>query len=184
MANNKPKYQIFVSSTFIDLKEEREKVSFAISKLGYIPAGMELFNAGKPQWETITESIDESDIYILILGGRYGSIYPGTEISYTQREYEYAVEKNIPRFAVVLDDKFINQKVLDGEKNGDPEEDFRETSKDEKKKKKYEQFKKLVKSKVIEPAKNISDIKSGVLANISTTIIDHEDDLKGYSRES
>lgn len=70
------KLQVFISSTFVDLKEERQAAVQAILKAGHIPAGMELFTAGdKSQMETITRWIDESDIYMLILGGRY-AIHP------------------------------------------------------------------------------------------------------------
>ena len=76
------KLQIFISSTYIDLKEERQAAVQAILKAGHIPAGMELFTAGdKSQMETIKRWIDESDIYMLILGGRYGSIEPTTSLS-------------------------------------------------------------------------------------------------------
>jgi len=43
-----------------------------------------------------------NQIYILILGGRYGSIEPESGKSYTQIEYKYALQKGIPVFAVVL----------------------------------------------------------------------------------
>lgn len=38
--------QVFVSSTYEDLKEERQAVIEAILTAGHIPAGMELFTAG------------------------------------------------------------------------------------------------------------------------------------------
>ena len=48
------KLQVFISSTFIDLKEERQAAVSAILKAGHIPAGMELFKAAdKSQWEII-----------------------------------------------------------------------------------------------------------------------------------
>ena len=64
------KLQVFVSSTYTDLIEERQAAVQAILDAGHIPAGMELFKAGKSQMNTIRKWIDESDIYILILGGR------------------------------------------------------------------------------------------------------------------
>ncbi|UHM90785.1 DUF4062 domain-containing protein [Rahnella victoriana] len=89
----KKKLQVFVSSTFTDLKEERQAAVSAILTLGHIPAGMELFTANdKSQWETIERWINESDAYMLILGGRYGSIDEATGISYTEKEFNYAVK--------------------------------------------------------------------------------------------
>jgi hypothetical protein len=108
----KKKLQVFVSSTYLDLKNERQAAVEAILKAGHIPAGMELFAAGnESQFETIRRWIDESDTYMLILGGRYGSIEPKTSLSYVELEYDYAVLKNKPVFAVVISDSALDQKV-------------------------------------------------------------------------
>jgi hypothetical protein len=39
------RYQVFVSSTFSDLQEERQEIIQALLELKCIPAGMELFPA-------------------------------------------------------------------------------------------------------------------------------------------
>jgi hypothetical protein len=86
------KYQIFVSSTFSDLVEERQAVSRAILDMGHIPAGMEMFPAADIEQLTyIWKVIDECDYYVLIIGARYGSL-DEDGVSYTQREFQYAVE--------------------------------------------------------------------------------------------
>lgn len=86
------KYQVFVSSTFIDLQEERQDTIHTILDLQHIPAGMELFPAtDMEQLDYIKRIIDGCDYYVLIIGGRYGSLDP-EGISYTEREYDYAVE--------------------------------------------------------------------------------------------
>src|SRR6476469_2973856 len=101
----KKKLQVFVSSTYADLREERQAAVEAILTAGHIPAGMELFAAGdETQMNVIKRWIDESDVYLLILGGRYGSVEPNSGKSYTHLEYEYAVEKAKPRFSVVIGD--------------------------------------------------------------------------------
>ncbi len=106
------KFQVFVSSTFIDLKEERQAAVEAILSSGHIPAGMELFTAGdESQMTVIKRWIDESDIYLLILGGRYGSIEKKSGKSYTHLEYEYALSTNKPLFAVVMSENALNEKV-------------------------------------------------------------------------
>lgn len=108
----KKKLQVFVSSTYLDLKNERQAAVEAILKAGHIPAGMELFAAGnESQFETIKRWIDESDAYMLILGGRYGSVEPKTSLSYTELEYDYAISKNKPIFAVVITESALDQKV-------------------------------------------------------------------------
>ncbi len=80
----------------MDLIEERQAAVEAILDAGHIPAGMELFKAGnESQLKTIYQWIDESDVYMLILGGRYGTVEPKSGKSYTQLEYEYACSKKI-----------------------------------------------------------------------------------------
>jgi hypothetical protein len=92
-------YQVFVSSTFADLEEERRIVSNGLAKAGFIPAGMELFPATDvQQLEYIKRVMDRSDYYIVIVGGRYGSLADGG-VSFTEKEYEYAVEKGLPVLA-------------------------------------------------------------------------------------
>ncbi|HHC2773200.1 TPA: DUF4062 domain-containing protein [Klebsiella pneumoniae] len=108
----KRKLQVFVSSTFTDLIEERQAAVSAILKAGHIPAGMELFTAAdRSQMDIIKNWIDESDVYMLILGGRYGSIEPTTGKSYTELEYDYAVEKGKALFAVVITKDALEKKV-------------------------------------------------------------------------
>jgi len=104
--------QVFISSTFSDLKTERQAAVEAILSAGHIPAGMELFTAGdESQMEVIKQWIDESDVYLLILGGRYGSIEPRTGKSYTQLEYEYALNLNKAFFACVVNESAIDERV-------------------------------------------------------------------------
>lgn len=98
------KYQVFVSSTFEDLKKERQEVIHALLELDCIPSGMEIFPAAdEDQWSLITGVIDECDYYLLILGGRYGSI--GKDgIAYTEMEYRYALEIGKPIIAFLHKD--------------------------------------------------------------------------------
>jgi hypothetical protein len=99
------KYQFFISSTYKDLVDEREAVIKAILELYHIPIGMEMFSAeDEDQWEIIKRTIDSSDYYILILGLRYGSQIKDLGKSFTQREYEYALEKGLPVLAFVMDE--------------------------------------------------------------------------------
>ena len=99
------KYQVFVSSTYDDLIDERKEITQAILEADCIPAGMELFPASnKPQWEFIKSVIDESDFYLVIVAGRYGSEgtdESGHRISYTEMEFDYAIKTNKPIIALV-----------------------------------------------------------------------------------
>ena len=90
------RYQVFVSSTFTDLKDERSAVMQALLELDCIPAGMELFPASTDdQWTLIQRVIDDCDYYLVIVGGRYGSM-DAQGISYTEKEYDYAVQQGKP----------------------------------------------------------------------------------------
>jgi hypothetical protein len=95
------RYQVFVSSTFRDLVSARRAVAQALQTMDCIPAGMELFPASNDeQFGVIKRAIDESDYYVVIVAGRYGST-DEAGISYTEREFDYAVEKGIPILAFV-----------------------------------------------------------------------------------
>lgn len=90
------RYQVFVSSTFRDLEDERQEVMHALLELDCMPSGMELFPAAnESQWNLIKKVIDDCDYYILIVAGRYGSV--GSEgFSYTEMECRYALETGKP----------------------------------------------------------------------------------------
>jgi len=66
-----------------------------------IPAGMELFPAAdEEQWEFIKKVINDCDYYLLIIGGRYGST-TADGISYTEKEFDYAVERGLKVVALI-----------------------------------------------------------------------------------
>ncbi|WP_397475476.1 DUF4062 domain-containing protein [Pusillimonas sp.] len=90
------RYQVFISSTFTDLKDERQAVLKAILELDHMPAGMELFPAtDSTAWQLIKDVIDSSDYYVLIIGGRYGSL-DEAGIGFTEKEYDYAIATKKP----------------------------------------------------------------------------------------
>lgn len=95
------RYQVFVSSTYADLRDERRKVIQTLMEIDCIPAGMELFPAAdEEQWEFIKRVIDDCDYYLLIIGGRYGSTDP-EGVSFTEKEYDYAIERGIRVIALL-----------------------------------------------------------------------------------
>jgi hypothetical protein len=86
------RYQVFVSSTYSDLRDEREKIINELTRVGYIAAGMEQFPAtDEEQLEYIQRLIDESDYYVVIVRGRYGS-ESEDGISFTEKECDYALD--------------------------------------------------------------------------------------------
>lgn len=99
------KYQIFISSTFEDLKKERNSAIEAILMTNNIPVGMEAFVASsKEQFEYIKNCINDSDYYIIIVGGRYGSLHPELNLSYTELEFDYAKSVGKPMLCFVCKD--------------------------------------------------------------------------------
>ena len=93
------RYQVFLSSTYEDLREERSAAILALLKMDCFPAGMELFPSSDDSvWQIIKKTIEESDYYVLIIAGRYGSISNDGVTSWTEREYDYAQEIGKPTF--------------------------------------------------------------------------------------
>jgi len=98
------KYQVFISSTYADLANERKKVLDILLMADCIPAGMENFVAtDDEQFNVIKRVIDLCDYYILIIGKRYGTVNEATGISYTEMEYNYAIDRGIPVLVFALD---------------------------------------------------------------------------------
>lgn len=142
------RYQIFISSTFVDLVDERREVMQALLEMDCLPAGMELFPAGDTdQWTLIKGVIEQSDYYLVILGGRYGSMSE-EGISYTEMEYDYAVELGIPVMGFVPAD-------VDAIPVG-------KTDKDDAAAKKLDEFRAKVQLKMTKNWKNAEDLGSKV----------------------
>lgn len=98
------RYQVFLSSTFADLEDERKEVMAALQKAGFFVAGMELFPSDDSEsWDVIKRVIDQCDYYVLVIAGRYGSIGPDGK-SFTEMEYDYAKEKGLPVLAFLHKD--------------------------------------------------------------------------------
>lgn len=151
------KYQVFVSSTYEDLQEERKKVMETLLQMNCFPVGMEYFNASdSPQWEVIKSLIRECDYYVLILAGRYGSIEEESGKSYTQKEFEYAVEQGIPVISFV----HKNPEILPGIK----------IESNQKNKEKLECFKSDVKKKLCKYWDNADGLASQVALSLYSLI--------------
>ncbi|HEX3155228.1 MAG TPA: DUF4062 domain-containing protein [Candidatus Angelobacter sp.] len=162
--------QVFVSSTFSDLREERQAAVEAILAAGHIPAGMELFAAGdESQMEVIKQWIDESDVYLLIFGGRYGSIDPKSGKSYTELEYQYALDQGKPLFACVIKEAALEARV---KKHG--------MGMIDKHRKEWDTFRELVQSKIVEFWEDSKDIKIAIVNKLGQ--LSRREDLVGWVR--
>ena len=157
-------YKIFVSSTYLDLKDYRNAVIQAILRMQNLPVGMEMFNASSDtQWKIITDTIDECDYYVLILGKRYGSVMkenPDKGMSYTEREFRYALSKRIPCLGFLIDDEAL---VKVGNIETDPE-----------KMKRLNEFREFVKDKgTINHWKNADELAAKVRSSLEAEIERH-----------
>lgn len=163
------KLQVFISSTFIDLQEERQAAVEAVLNSGHIPAGMELFKAGdESQKETIKRWIQESDCYMLILGGRYGTIEESSGKSYTHWEYDFAGELGKPRFAVVIEESALEDKIKHHGSTVTERANYQ----------RYIDFRKFVLSKTSKFFSDIKDIKLTILESLKD--FERNDSLDGW----
>jgi len=150
------KYQVFVSSTYNDLKEERNEIIKTILEMGHIPVGMEMFSAAdEEQWKVIARTIDFVDYYVVVLAHRYGSVTSeGT--SYTEKEFEYAASTGVPIIGFIIDESapWPNTKI----------------EKDSKKKIKLSAFKNKVKSRLVQFWTNKDDLRGKFAISLMKSI--------------
>lgn len=169
---NRRKFSIFISSTYEDLKSERQALVGVALENNFIPVGMEQFHAAPTsQWNVITKMIDECDFYLLVIGARYGSIDEETGVSYTEKEYNYAKTKGIPALVLIKESSAIVESEKD---TGDD---------------KYEKMRKLdaFRTKVKNDKNNVdffTDLNSLKYAASATFMkaIDYADDNAGWVR--
>ena len=150
-------YQVFVSSTYADLQAERRAVIQALIEMDCIPAGMELFPAtDEEQLQFIKSIIDDCDYYLLIIGGRYGST-TAEGISYTEKEYDYAVSRGLKVIALI---------------HGNPDGiEFGKSEKDPLLRERLEAFKKKVATnRLIKYWKSVDELPGLVTTSLARTI--------------
>ncbi|MBD5432691.1 MAG: DUF4062 domain-containing protein [Treponema sp.] len=103
------RYSVFLSSTYEDLREIRKELSYELFMNGYMVNNMESFGARNGSvWEVIKESIADSDMLVMVIAGKYGSINPDEGISFTEQEYNYAVERKMPVLVFIRDRNAIS----------------------------------------------------------------------------
>lgn len=95
-------FTCFVSSTFTDLRSERQRLVSVLLSNECVPIGMEFFpSAGKTQWPIIVEAMESADFCIFVSAGRYGSISDNPPESWTHREFREARRLGKPIAAVL-----------------------------------------------------------------------------------
>lgn len=153
------RYQVFVSSTYTDLQAERAAVIQAVLELEHIPAGMEMFPAANDdQWTLIQRVIDESDYYVVVVGGRYGS-QDAEGISYTEKEYDYALQSKTPILGFVHSEP---GRIESGK-----------TDQNDAAKKKLDDFRAKVESRMVKHFASPAELSASVLTSLVRVFKDH-----------
>ncbi|MCD4779268.1 MAG: DUF4062 domain-containing protein [Candidatus Omnitrophica bacterium] len=110
-----PAPRVFISSTYYNLRHVREIIRDFIISLGYEPVLSEysevLYRPGDSVQNSCLEEIKHCDMFVLIIGQRYGSLFPKDTLSITHREYLEASSNNIPIFAFVDRDVYADFKI-------------------------------------------------------------------------
>jgi len=161
------KYQVFISSTYTDLIEERSAITQCLLDNDCIPVGMEQFPASNmSQMEYIKKMLKDCDYYILILAGRYGS-EDEDGIGFTEKEYNYAISCSIPVMSFVVKD--INSLTIN------------QCEREREKQDKLLKFRrKVCNGRLVKFYSNIEELKSHVITSIYRCIRDFP--AKGWTR--
>jgi hypothetical protein len=97
--------RVFISSTCYDLKYIRENLRYFIKTLGYEPIlsedGAVYYNPTQHTHDACLTEIPNCQLFVLIIGGRFGGRYHKSEHSITNTEYREAIRLKIPVFALV-----------------------------------------------------------------------------------
>ncbi len=152
-------YRVFLSSTYIDLRDERQAAMQTLLKMNCLPVGMELFPSGPDVWKLIQELIDKCDLFILITANRYGSISDLDGRSFTEREYLYALEQGKPIRAYPYHGVLPHKTEL-------PLEDLE-------KREKLSKFHQQIQRQIVNPWSNTLELKANIaidLANLLPTL--------------
>jgi hypothetical protein len=95
--------RVFLSSTFADLVEHRAAVNDALERLGHQVGRMEIFGARPEEPATAClEEITRCDLFVGVYARRYGHVAPGSDVSITEQELEWARQHGKPVFCFVL----------------------------------------------------------------------------------
>lgn len=97
--------KIFISSTCYDLRYIRENLKYFISNMGYESVlsedGDVFYNPDEHTHDACLNEVKNCQIFVLIIGGRYGGKYKKSSTSITNAEYEEAVRLKLPVFTLV-----------------------------------------------------------------------------------
>jgi hypothetical protein len=100
--------QVFISSTFEDrLQEIRVQIQSELEAVNYLPVMSELgsfsYTHHDPVYDDTVAAVSACQIYVLIIGRRYGTVHPGRGCSITELEYLEARDSGLPIFVYIQD---------------------------------------------------------------------------------
>jgi hypothetical protein len=107
--------RIYVSSTFVDLREHRAKVIETLRQLGHDVVAMENYVADvQIPLEKCLDDVSSCDMYVGVFGWRYGYIPDDDAMGLSITEYEYrcAEQKEMPRLVFILDESLTMSTAL------------------------------------------------------------------------
>lgn len=113
--------RVFVSSTCYDLKYIRDNLRYFITTLGYEPIlsedGAVFFDPASHTHDSCLTEIPNCQLFVLIIGGRYGGKFQGTNDSITNMEYREAIKNKIPIFTLVESGVYHDHNTFNKNKN-------------------------------------------------------------------
>jgi hypothetical protein len=97
--------RVFISSTCYDLRYIRENLKFFIKNMGFEPVlseeGSVYYDPTKHVQDACLAEVPNCQMFVLIIGGRFGSKFKDKAESIVNYEYREAVNDKIPVFAMV-----------------------------------------------------------------------------------
>jgi hypothetical protein len=155
---HKTSLTVFLCSTYGDLSAERDGVLEAVRKLQLQHDSMEFFGARAAQpIETCLEEVRRSDVLVVIVGYKYGSLVPDRTISFTEAEYSEGYRLGKPCLVYLRDE---NVPILPVNMERDPQ-----------KLQSLERLKELLKARhTVATFKGAGDLAVSVTADLSRTV--------------
>lgn len=117
--------RVFISSTCYDLKHIRENLKFFVKTIGYEPVlsddGDVFYSPYSHTHESCLKEVETCQLFILIIGGRYGGNFKDSDKSITNNEYKEALKQNIPIFTLVETGVYSDHNVYNKNKKDKPD---------------------------------------------------------------
>ena len=167
------KYQVYISSTIEDLKEERQRAINTLVLNNFIPAGMDFFHGSDDKWSAIQNCMKESDIYLMIIGNKYGVVNPETKKSYMEMEYDYANELKMPIIIITISDEMTNVK-----RKADPSIDYYEFDYSTE----FYLFKSKLNGRRMKEVNDLFELETILLSELQHLVVDNEKKMRGWVR--